>query len=541
MRNEIRRDGQTLSLANWHTEIRAASNLKLKGVVYANSTSVDMGGFKERVRPYAFSESLKSRNVYALYQHDHTKPLANTKSGTLRVQDKADGVHFEIDLPDTTLGHDIYKLVKSGVLSGTSFAMSNIVESWSRENGEDVRYIESATLHEISPVTWGAYESNFVAARGKSNNQTKELENFFSERKEEMTKAKLKRADDFLTGKASFKNSEDFLQAVIRHYSDPTTDAENMDPRLKRASGLSGQSFTDGYPTPEGFVYDLLNAPTGSEIYRRCSKYPMIDYSKLRLPAVDETTRTSSQHGGAIAYWEDEADSFTDVIPRFRMVAMKLKKLTALGYLTDELLNASLQPYLKDTLSVAAGRKLTSEIINGTGSGRFLGIVNAGCTITVDPEGGQAAGSLVIENIAKMLARLPDESRHSQVCWLIQPALYETMVLQQFAAGDTASPLIRWRSGGEKFDKLGGFDLIPCESCPGAGERGDLILADLTKYLIAQKQAKEDISGHVRFLNDESALRLVIRADGAPSWSVPVTPENSSTTVSPFIVLGARS
>ena len=179
--------------------------------------------------------------------------------------------------------------------------------------------------------------------------------------------------------------------------------------------------------------------------------------------------------------------------------------------------------------------------MRGTGSGQFLGILNSGACVTAAAVGGQAAGSFVVENAAAMEARLAPECHHNQTAWLIQPALYATLVLQQYNSGSTSAPLIQWRTGGEKFNKMLGFDIIPCDACSEAGTRGDVILADLSQYLIAEKQVNKQISGHVRFIYDESCLKLTYRADGAPAWSAPCLPENSTTLVSPFVVLTTRS
>jgi HK97 family phage prohead protease len=185
MRNEIRRDGQILSLANYRTEVRAEPNLKIAGKVFTNRLSLNMGDWWEKIARGAFSESIKNLNIYLLWQHDHKNPLANTKSGTLRIWEENDGYAFEADLPDTQMGRDVHKLISTGVVTGTSFAMSNIRDSWTEEGGKDVRIIESATLHEFSPVTWPAYESSYVAARSKTKNETQKYKNFFGVRKEE--------------------------------------------------------------------------------------------------------------------------------------------------------------------------------------------------------------------------------------------------------------------------------------------------------------------------------------------------------------------
>jgi HK97 family phage major capsid protein len=346
-----------------------------------------------------------------------------------------------------------------------------------------------------------------------------------------------KRDEKFWNSKLEFKDNEEFLRAVIRHFSDPSIDEITVDPRIERAaSGLD----SDGIEVGEKFMYDLMNGPKSSELYKRATKYTLGSYGSLRLPAVDEQTRTNSQYGGARTYYEAEADEIDFSTAKYRQIHLQTKKLITASYLTDELIAEGLEDYCFNTLSVANARRLTSAIVGDTGAGQFLGILNAGATITIDAEGGQTSG-FSVENASKMVARLPEESHHNLTCWLIQPELYSELMQQAFYGQTTSAPLITWRRGGEKFNKMLGFDILPCEACSAQNSRGDVILCDPTQYLIAEKRIKKTISGHVRFIYGESILRLVLRADGAPAWSQPVIPENSTTSVSPFITLATRS
>jgi HK97 family phage prohead protease len=245
MKNEIRRNGHTLCLSNYKTEVRAKSNRVIKRKIFTHKLSADMGGWREMLGRGCFNKSLRERNIYLLWQHDHTAPLANTKNGSLQLWEENDGYTFEAHLPDTQLGRDVYKLVESETVGETSFAMSNIVDSIEEIDGEDVRVIREATLHEISPGTWAAYPSAYVTARNEPKNETQKFKNFFSVRKEEnkMTKEKMQRTKEFWQDK-TFRDSEEFLKAVIRHYSDDTVDADTADARLFR--DVTGLGLADG-------------------------------------------------------------------------------------------------------------------------------------------------------------------------------------------------------------------------------------------------------------------------------------------------------
>ena len=148
----------------------------LTGVVRYNTQSEnfyserDGVAWYEYLAPSAFTESLQNRDVLALWSHDTAQVLGNTKNGTLRLDNRADGLYFEIDLPNTTLGNDVREMVSRGDVDGVSFGMTiegDTVERMNQEGGKTVynRTVTTATLYEISPVAFPAYPQNSVAAR----------------------------------------------------------------------------------------------------------------------------------------------------------------------------------------------------------------------------------------------------------------------------------------------------------------------------------------------------------------------------------------
>lgn len=123
-------------------------------------------GLRESFEPGAFTEFLAgSPDVFACYQHDTSQLLGRTSSGTFRLREDETGLAFELDLPSTTLGHDVRELVARGDLRGVSICFAAEEESLSEEGDQLRRKIQRASLYEISIVTDPAYRETSVGLR----------------------------------------------------------------------------------------------------------------------------------------------------------------------------------------------------------------------------------------------------------------------------------------------------------------------------------------------------------------------------------------
>jgi hypothetical protein len=101
------------------------------------------------------------------------------------------------------------------------------------------------------------------------------------------------------------------------------------------------------------------------------------------MNGVDETSRANgSRAGGIQAFWTAEAGLKGASQPKFRNIKMDLDKLTGLCYATDELLQdtSALEAWIKEAFNTEFTFKLEDAIINGTGSGMPLGILNSGAS-----------------------------------------------------------------------------------------------------------------------------------------------------------------
>src|SRR5215211_572528 len=130
--------------------------------------SEDLGGFRERISPGAFSDVLDA-DVRALLNHDPSQVLGRTKSGTLRLHDEQRGLRFEVDLPDSPLGENVREAVRRKDIDGASFRFAVDQESWQG----DLRTVRSVKeLKDVTVATFGAYPAASVELRTRDNNVT---------------------------------------------------------------------------------------------------------------------------------------------------------------------------------------------------------------------------------------------------------------------------------------------------------------------------------------------------------------------------------
>jgi HK97 family phage major capsid protein len=223
---------------------------------------------------------------------------------------------------------------------------------------------------------------------------------------------------------------------------------------------------------------------------------------------------------------------------------MTLNKLMGLYYATDELLTdaAALGSIVEMAFAEEFAFMLDDGAIRGTGAGQMLGILNAACLVSVAKEAGQAADSVVPENIIKMWSRLWARSRPNAV-WFINQDVEPKLHTMSITVGTGGVPVYMPAGGLSQsmYSTLFGRPVIPIEQCATVGDKGDIVLADMSQYLTAVKggiQAAQSI--HVQFLTDETAFRWVYRTDGQPWWKSALTPYKGSNSQSPFVTLDAR-
>jgi HK97 family phage major capsid protein len=182
--------------------------------------------------------------------------------------------------------------------------------------------------------------------------------------------------------------------------------------------------------------------------------------------------------------------------------------------------------------------------LKGTGAGEPLGILNAGCLVTVAKESGQVADSIVYENLIKMMSCM-FSGRFGNSFWLCHQSTIPQLLTLSVSVGTGGDHIpVMTRSGG-------GFEILTrpvvfTEKTEKLGDLGDILLIDPSLYVVGLRSEMQfDMSIHVHFSvhfsTDELLARLMERHDGQPLWDSALTLEDGATTVSPFVALAARA
>lgn len=132
-----------------------------------NSLSEDLGGFREIIEPGALDEVLNLADVRGRYNHDVV--LARTKNGTLKLENRADGLYYDIEInPLDVEAMSIYEKVKRGDVDGSSFmfAVAPGGDTFERSTDGIVRKVSKiGALLDVGPVIYPAYPQTTAQVR----------------------------------------------------------------------------------------------------------------------------------------------------------------------------------------------------------------------------------------------------------------------------------------------------------------------------------------------------------------------------------------
>jgi len=137
----------------------------LKGYALLFQVPYLMNGFWEVVDRSAM-EGCDLSDVCLLQNHDPSRLLARSTSGTLKLGHDRKGVWFEAKIPDTPTGAEVATLVESGCLHQCSFAfrLNNGGDTWENDpSGLPIRTLTSFhSITDLSVVTYPASPTTSV-------------------------------------------------------------------------------------------------------------------------------------------------------------------------------------------------------------------------------------------------------------------------------------------------------------------------------------------------------------------------------------------
>jgi HK97 family phage major capsid protein len=259
----------------------------------------------------------------------------------------------------------------------------------------------------------------------------------------------------------------------------------------------------------------------------------------MTVNLVDETSRAAGYRmGGVRGYWLAEAATKTASYPTFKQAELKLKKVAALCYASDEMLDdaAFLGSWLSNNVPTELRFMVEDAIINGTGAGTPLGILNSPALVSAVRTDGSEVDNL---DIGRMwAARYPGVNDY---IWLINQNVMPQ--LMNMTIGQMPAYMPPGGLSGASYGSLLGRPVVETEYNPSLGTLGDIMLISPSKYILIGKGGIQTASSiHVQFITDQTAYRFVYRVDGQPEWASSVARYKPSTdSVSPYVALAAAT
>ena len=322
--------------------------------------------------------------------------------------------------------------------------------------------------------------------------------------------------------------------------------------RLSSVRAASGAS--EGVPSEGGYLVQqdfggLLstNAIATGVLSAMCFHIPIsANANGFRANMLDETSRANgSRYGGIQVYHAAEAATVTATKTKFRPVAMELHKLFGLMYATDELLQdaTALTALVNRWFPMEFGFKLDDVILNGSGAGQGLGVLNSGALVEVSKRTGQKADTVLFGNIIDIDTQLADAS-DSSAFWIANREVKPDLAEMSLAVGTGGVPVYLPANGaaGRPSQELYGRKIVTMEQASAKGDVGDIMLFDPNEYIMIDKGGIQSaVSIHVQFIYDEQTFRWTYRYNGMPLRNKPLTPYKGSLKRSPFVAIAARA
>lgn len=345
----------------------------------------------------------------------------------------------------------------------------------------------------------------------------------------------------------TFKDKTEFFQAIWHNADKAKFWNADLAAKVDKIRNWSETVPSEGgFMVPEEFRSELLRLSLESSIVRSRARVIPMAGLRLNFPMVDSTTNNGSLFGGIQFYWTEEGAELVESEAKFGSVKLEANKLTGLAHVPNELVRdwAGFEAFLSQVWPEAMTFTEDVALLKGNGVGQPLGAIHEDnpAMIVVPAEAGQAASTVVWENVIRMYARLLPSSL-TNAAWIVSPDVFVELATMALNVGTGGSAVWLTDAHGTPVLTLLGLPVLRTEKAPGAlGSQGDISLVDFGYYLIGDRQSMEAMSSpHVKFTSDKTSYRIIERLDGAPWLQSPIEPENGSATLSPFVQLGARA
>ena len=327
-------------------------------------------------------------------------------------------------------------------------------------------------------------------------------------------------------------------------------------PNGSRRKDLAEDSgTTGGYTVAPTYGQELFKLAAEQSIVRPYSNnkklpgreayYPMLN--QTAVPAGTQDSPQSAIWGGVQMTWLGESVAGTSTEPNFKQIHVVTNELQGLTGVSRFLLNDSflaMDAELRQLFSGAIAWAEDYAFLQGNGNNKPIGILNAAATITYGTRA--TANTFKLADAANMAGAMMPQSRMKMV-WIATNTMFAPLVqlldssgrvtyVNNVGSGYGDAKLMQGQTG----LLLLGRPVIFTEKLPALGTAGDIIAADLSKYITADTGTLEiAASDQYAFNKNQITYRVIERVDGQPQVDAPYTQPDGTTQLSPFVLLHA--
>lgn len=351
-----------------------------------------------------------------------------------------------------------------------------------------------------------------------------------------------------------FRSFGEYARAVAKASHKETPHSE-WDYRLRNAPttvSTEGVGADGGFAVPPDFRDGIIKKIMGEDSLLSRTDQQTSSSNGFTVP-MDEVAPWDASNGIRFA-WLSEGGILGQSKPKLKEHTIKLHKGGVLVPVTEELLEdaPSLTSYLNQKAPEVIDFGISNAILNGSGVGQPLGILQGADLVTVAEDNDQEAATITANNINNMWSRCYAPWRSSAV-WLAnqdtEPQLQKmflpfTKIDGTENVGGAALYVPPGGLSAAPYATLKGRPVIFHQACQTVGSLGDIVLAALPQYCTVTKTGggiKQSVSMHLWFDYDVMAFKFTIRIGGQSWWSQVIQPKNGSTTYGAFVALAERA
>ena len=363
--------------------------------------------------------------------------------------------------------------------------------------------------------------------RDKFNRLMEKVDNIDEEirqEKELAERAAQKKKPDPEKERAEWRSLGEFVRAVYANPADKRLQDRFVEVEERQQQMAVGED--GGFLVPDQFADDLLTVQPDEAIVRpRARVFPGGGDADFHIPALQYSG--NNMFAGANVTWIDEGKLKNETDIEFKRITLHPFEVAAWIPVTDKLMRnaAMIEQIVRAQLRGALIDAEEATFLTGAGGAQPTGIIGHAATIQVNRNN---ANQVDYDDLAEMLSVY----RGRGGVWIVgRDVLPQLMDLQDPANGYIWQPSARDGNPGRLF----GMPVLFSDHSPALGTAGDVVLADLSNYLIKDGIGVAiSASPHVRFTQNQTIIKAFKTVDGIPWLTGPLP---TTVPTSPFVQL----